>query len=408
MTQNKRPVRPGQAPAGRPGANRPAAQNRPVSQRPAQQGPARQRPAQPVRQGAARPRTGGLNWKLPFDFWPLLIAGAVVIALGIVAQRLWPAGFPVEVSAKVNADSTVISEIHSGGPVRINELMSANSATLLDGEGVSADWIEIINIGHSDVNLAGYSLAKTEKATNVFTFPEYVLAPGGCVIVYADSTLRAAAGQDFHAPFRLSSQGGTLMLFNSAGSAIDSVNFPAMSADTAYVREGQSKWTVSDKATPGLENTDASYQLLHTVQTDSGVEITEVVSSNTQYAPDENGMYQDYFELHNTTGEAIDMSGWFVSDSLETPAKWRLPSGFVLQPGEYRIVYASGLNRSDAEHPHTNFGLSSEGEAIVLADSHGRVLDQTTFDLLKTNVAWMKIADGSWTTGTPTPGAANE
>lgn len=406
MTQNKRPVRPGQTPVGRPGARpAPAAQNRPVQQRPTQQ--------RPVQQGAARPAqtarpAGGLNWKLPSDFWTVLIIGAVVIALGIVAQKLWPAGFPVEVSAKVNADATVISEIHSGGPVRINELMSSNSATLLDGEGLSADWIEIANIGRSDVNLAGYSLAKTEKATNVFTFPECVLAPGECVIVYADSTLRAAAGEDFHAPFRLSSQGGTLMLFNTSGSAIDSVNFPALTADIAYVREGRSAWASSGKATPGLENTDASYQLLHTVQTDSGVEITEVVSANTKFAADENGMFQDYFELHNTTGEAVDLSGYFVSDSVETPAKWRLPKGFVLQPGEYRIVYASGLSRSDAGYPHANFGFSSEGEAAVLSDSRGRVLDQVTFDLLKTDMAWMKKSDGAWTTGTPTPGAANE
>lgn len=408
MTQNKRPVRPGQAPVRRPAAARPAgaAQGRPVQQRPAQR-PARPGSAQPAQ--TARPqaqRSGG--WKLPHDFWTLLVIGVVVVALGITAQKLWPAGFPVEVSTKVNADSTVISEIHSGGPVRINELMASNSATLLDGEGMSADWIEIINIGRSDVNLAGYTLAKTEKATNVFTFPECVLTPGECVIVYADSTLRAEAGEDFHAPFRLSSQGGTLMLFNTSGSAIDSVNFPAMASDIAYVREGRSQWVSSEMATPGMENTEASYRTLHEVQTDSGIEITEVVSSNTKYAADENGMYQDYFELHNTSSEAVDLGGWYVSDSVDTPAKWRLPEGFVLQPGEYKIVYASGLSRSDAAHPHANFGLSSEGEAIVLTDARARVLDQTIFDLLKTDEAWMKLSDGSWTTGTPTPNAANE
>ena len=104
----------------------------------------------------------------------------------------------------------------------------------------------------------------------------------------------------------------------------------------------------------------------------------------------------------------MDLGGWFVSDVMGQPIRWRLPDGFVLQPDEYRIVYASGLDRVDAEYPHTNFGLSSEGEAVLLADDRGRVVDCVEFGLLKTDQAWLKQGDGTWTTGTPTPGAANE
>jgi hypothetical protein len=79
----------------------------------------------------------------------------------------------------------------------------------------------------------------------------------------------------------------------------------------------------------------------------------------------------------------------------------------VVQAGEYRVVYASGLNRSDANYPHAGFGLSSEGEAVVLADNTGRVVDRVEFGLLSENTAWKKNADGSWSSGQPTPGAAN-
>ena len=342
----------------------------------------------------------------------LLIVGVVAIAVAFGAQRIWPNGFSIE-EKKTGSEQTQtvakgkVQEIHSSGPVRINELMSVNEPTLLSEEGKTPDWIEIMNISNREVNLSGYSLAKSEKATNVFTFPKCVLQPGEAAIVYADSTLKNDAGGEFHAPFRLSSAGGTLMLFSTSGTAIDSVNFPALGADNSYVRLDQTTWAMSNQPTPGLSNTESSYQQLHQANADAGIEITEIVASNKQYAPDENGLYQDYFEIHNKSDQAIDMSNWYASDDPSKPTAWRFPQGFVLQPGEYRLVYASGLNCADAEHPHTNFGLSPEGETLTISDANSRLVDSVTYDLLKTDQAWLKRADGSWSAGTPTPGGAN-
>lgn len=382
MTQNRRPVsqggaprRPGPPQTGRPQAGRPAAQ-----------------PARPSARG-----------RLPYDFWPLAVIGILTIAACFLLQRYLP-----DIAQSGEKGLATVAEVHSSGPIRINELMSSNSATLADSSGATSDWIEIANVGGANVNLAGYKLAKSDKAGNVFEFPDHVLAPGECAVVFADSTLRNAAGGEYHAPFKLSSAGGTLMLFSPSGTAIDTVSFPSMPSDMAYVRLDTAIWSADEKATPGLPNTDESYRALHETVTGAGVEITEVVSSANQYGADENGVCQDYFELHNTTGTTIDLSGWFVSDVIGQPIRWRLPDGFVLQPDEYRIIYASGLDRADAEHPHANFGLSSEGEAVVLADSRGRVVDCVEFGLLKTDQAWLKQSDGSWTAGTPTPGAANQ
>ena len=285
--------------------------------------------------------------------------------------------------------------------------MSRNSGTIVDENGLTADWLEIMNVSNAPVELEGYMLAKNDSASNVFEFPAYTLEAGECVIVFADSTLRNDAGGEFHAPFKLSSAGGSLMLFSPSSVAIDMVSFPSLSSDTAYVREDLAVWSVSDQPTPGLPNTAENYQSLHELVTGAGVEITEIVASNTQYAPDENGAYQDYIELHNTTGEAIDLSGWYLSDTPGLPLLWRIPDGFVLQPGECRIIYASGRDRADAASPHANFGLSTEGETVTLANREGRLVDQVTYDLLADDEAWLKQADGSWATGTPSPAAAN-
>lgn len=421
MSQNKRPVRPGGmsprscASAQRSTVRPATVQVRSVSssarlaassQRPAAnvQASAQRRPTQ----SAARPvrASSRRQIRLPYDFTRLMGIGLLVIALGVVGQMCWPNGFSVGGKGAVEASSAV-SEIHGGGPIRLNELMSSNDGTAVDENGVTSDWIEVMNVSGNAVNLAGYTLAKNQNAANVFEFPDHTLQPGECALVYADSTLKQETGATYHAPFKLSSQGGTLMLFSASGTAVDSVNFPAMSADMSYARQDQSTWKVSSMATPGLDNTAENYTALHQARTDSGIEITEIVSANGQTVADENGEFYDYFEIHNTTGAAVDVSGWFASDTVGQPTKWRFPDGLVLQPGEYRIVYCSGLDRLDANHPHTNFSLSSEGEAVVLSDAAGRVVDKVEFGLLKKDVAWMKSADGTWTTGTPTPSAAN-
>ena len=65
-------------------------------------------------------------------------------------------------------------------------------------------------------------------------------------------------------------------------------------------------------------------------------------------------------------------------------------------------VYCDGSNRvDDPAHPHTSFGLSSEGEAVTLSNANGQPVDTVAYDLLKTDVAYVRGADGSWSMGSP-------
>ena len=377
---------------------------RPAPRQPAYrppQRPAQPRPAQP--RPAPKPRGDGILRRLPDGLWKLALAGAVMIAAAVGLTFLWPNGFNVTEIAR--AKNAPVSEIHSNGPLRLNELMSRNSGTLADENGQTSDWIEVANTGSAQINLYGYALAKNENAAAVFYFPDYVLEPGQSVVVFADNA--AVSDGTLHAPFRLSSKGGSMILFNRKGSAIDAVNYPAMSSDMSYERVETSVWAVTLTPTPGYPNTDEGYALLHAPRTDAGVEITELLAGNSQYAPDDTGAYQDYIELHNTTGSRVDLSGWFVSDNPDRRMKWRIPDGFVLEAGEYRIIYASGLDRTDTDPPHANFGLSSEGETVTLSDNSGRVVDTYEYGILRVNQAALKIG-GAWTTGTPSPAAANE
>lgn len=343
------------------------------------------------------------------DVSKLLILGVIVAVLAYSLQCAWPDGFPLKTKQKGGAGAVqAVSEIHSGGPIRINEVMSGNQSVLSIEDGSTPDWIEIANIGKSAVNLAGYSLSKTANAVTVFTFPEVWLNAGECMLVYADSRLRETAGEDLHAPFRLSSSGDTLMLFNEGGTAIDTVNLPAVTRNCSYARMDTSSWAESSTPTPGMLNTEENYRALNEPRSDSPVIVTELMASNSATLAAENGLYYDYIELYNRSGEAVNLSGWYLSDDSTNTRMWRFPD-VTLNPGEYLVVFASGLDRKDdVAHLHTSFSLSTEGETVVLSDANGRTMDSVQYDLLHRDVAWSRADDGSWTSAKqPSPGSAN-
>lgn len=363
------------------------------------------RPAQPSR--GYMPRSIGSSG-MPYGLGRLLLIGVAACALALALQFAWPDGFPLAHSEQTASNATsVITEIHSAGPLRINEIMTGNRNTLSIAEGTSPDWVEVINIGTKAVSLEGWKLAESANSATVFTFPAIQLAPQECVLVYCDSKLRENADEELHAPFRLSSAGDTLMLFNTADAAVDTLNIPALSYDHSYARMDTARWEICDMPTPGMANTQENYLLLKEPASDSPVIINEIVSSNRTALEDENGQYYDYIELYNRSSERVELGGWYLSDDAENLRKWRFPE-VSIEPGAYLVVYASKLDRSDdPAHLHASFALSSEGESVVLTSNAGRMMDRVDFGLLKADTAYARQADGTWQSAAPTPGKAN-
>lgn len=365
--------------------------------------PQQRRPAAPQRKAPApSPRKSGRGGS---DLPLLIIICVVIAAAGLLLQMIWPNGFPIQHSTDTAvAIVSQVSEIYSDGPLRINEIMTSNRSTIsMDGDE-SPDWIEIMNVSDRPVNLKGYTLSKQADDVRTFTFPELTLEANACALVYADSRLRDAAGEDLHAPFRLSSAGDTLMLFNAGGSAVDTVNIVALNADQSYIRTDTYTWQTCDAATPGLTNTQESFLQLQQPVEGSPVVISEIMSTNASTYPDENQHYHDYIELYNRSEAAVDLAGWYLTDDPTSLRKWRIPQ-LTLQSGECIVIHASKLDRKeDPQHLHTNFGLSSEGETVLLVGPDGRIRDRVEFGLLKADVAYTLNGD-SWVSNMePTPG----
>ncbi|MCF8261125.1 MAG: CotH kinase family protein [Melioribacteraceae bacterium] len=75
--------------------------------------------------------------------------------------------------------------------------------------------------------------------------------------------------------------------------------------------------------------------------------INEVSSSNADLINDEDGDDPDWIEIYNSSTNPIDVSNYFLSDSKTKIDKWQFPS-LILNPHEYRIVFASGKSTNNS------------------------------------------------------------
>lgn len=73
--------------------------------------------------------------------------------------------------------------------------------------------------------------------------------------------------------------------------------------------------------------------------------------------------YEDAIELYNPNSFPVDISGWFLTDSKDSPNKFRIPDGTVIQAGEYLVFYEKQFNNPALS---SSFGLSENGEEAYL------------------------------------------
>lgn len=130
------------------------------------------------------------------------------------------------------------------------------------------------------------------------------------------------------------------------------------------------------------------------------VQINEVMASNTRSFPDivDFEDYPDWFELKNTTGSAVSLDGYFISDDPSNPFKWPVPSTASIPANGYLLFMADDHDAAPGQsHPrgywpwknfiteryHTNFNLSAAGESLILTKATG--LSTTTLVRASTN-----------------------
>ena len=139
----------------------------------------------------------------------------------------------------------------SPGALAINEVMSNNEGVVLDNQLETEDWIELIAVGSSPVNISGYSIADSDGTK--MPLPSHVLNPGETVLLYADNESFQGV---YHLGMKLDSDGERIVLYDSEDAPIDLLDIPPLEANTSFARypDGSGAYAECRYATPGVPN----------------------------------------------------------------------------------------------------------------------------------------------------------
>ena len=136
----------------------------------------------------------------------------------------------------------------------------------------------------------------------------------------------------------------------------------------------------------------------------SSVVISEILPSNRTY-PTQDGQHLDFIELHNLSSNAVDISGFMLSDDLSSIG-YTFPSGTVLPPYGYTVCWCDPESQ---EPGFANFRISREGgETIYLYNSANVVIDQKDVPPTAPNTPLIRLDQSTWQEAThATPGFPN-
>ena len=134
---------------------------------------------------------------------------------------------------------------------------------------------------------------------------------------------------------------------------------------------------------------DASYPTI----TPGQLVVNELMASNSVTVTDDNGDYEDWFELYNNSDVTLSLDNLYATDSSTNLLKWAFPAGLTIAPGAYLIVWAdSDLTESGI---HADFKFSAGGENCILSYPDGTIVDSVTFGAQTTDLSYARIPNGT-------------
>ena len=146
-------------------------------------------------------------------------------------------------------------------------------------------------------------------------------------------------------------------------------------------------------ATPGTNNILTNAQPPYPL-----VWLNEVLPVNTNSVADGQGEREPWIELYNSGPTQIALSNLFLSDDFQDLGKWRFPAGAVIDPGQFKIVFADGEpGEGTVSEWHTSFRLTSAGGSVGLSrlvNGAPQLIDYLSFDPLPANRSYGSYPDG--------------
>ena len=308
----------------------------------------------------------------------------------------------------------VANSMESGALV-INEVCPDPRIGIPDEDGEIVDWVELRNNTNAPIPLQDCYLSDRENRPMKWRFPAGAsIPPNGFYLVFCSGKDKLQQNGIPHTNFSISAERETVILSDSYGRMLDRISIENVPEDYSIGRNENDSWEFFSLASPGFSN-DANGQSkadeLLRAYNPTGVYITEVMASNEVTVLGASTHFADFLELHNSSNQRVDLSGYGLSDNIKRPRRWQFPQGAAIEPGEYKIIVLDGHPELSAFHEfHTNFSIArGGGETVTFCDPTGRVLDRVPLSLIPTDHSYGRTSGyaGFYYYDVPTPGAPN-
>jgi hypothetical protein len=310
--------------------------------------------------------------------------------------------------------------------LRIAEIMYHPQDTN-DPNDPNTEYIELKNIGHSSINL---NLVKFDKGID-FTFGPNTLATGQYILVVKNkNAFEEKYGTGFYIAGEYSGSldngGERIRLLDAVGTTI--LEFHYKDGWRSIVDGDGYSLTIINPADSNKNNWNykdfwraSAYVNGSPDWDDSGIipnpgaiVVNEVMAHSHAGAP-------DWIELYNTTASAINIGGWYLSDTDENPLKYRFAAGTTIPAYGFIVVYEDVNFGTSATDPGRliPFALSENGEMVCLSsalDTNGFLTgyrEKEDFGASETEISFGRFYKGSTDSfnfvpmATTTPGYAN-
>jgi len=129
----------------------------------------------------------------------------------------------------------------------------------------------------------------------------------------------------------------------------------------------------------------------------SQIVINEYSASNLKVFIDNNLRTEDWVELYNMSNEAVDISGYYLSDKTDNPLKFQIPEGTILNSNDHIIFWCSGRGEYFNGEYHTNFKLTQTTNAddLVLSNAAGNIIEIIEMELTLVEHSRCRTTDGA-------------
>ncbi len=241
------------------------------------------------------------------------------------------------------------------------------------------EFIEVRNIGAAGINLAWVKFTDGID----FTFPDLSLGAGQYAVVVRNQAMFEAlygTGMTIAGQFTgaLNNGGEEIVLKDASGAEIldfdyndnwypitdgagFSLNIINPSDPDPASWDEKEAWQASSvvNGSPGSANPA-------NIAANGAIVINEILTHSDGYP-------NDWIELHNTTGSAVDIGGWFLSDDCGNLKKYQIAAGQSIPSGGYKVFTQDDNFGASASDPGRliGFGLSELGEEIYLSSGSG-------------------------------------